>query len=158
VPLPLKVRATLTDPHGATADGVLETTLQPNRPPCILRSDPSFEDAGKVLVLYDADASRAPGRRFEATHVDDDVPEPRFQWSRSADGEGPYAPLAAQGGAALELGANAAHPGEAFFLRLTVLDAAMEAPRCAEAERLCADHPALPARCYRWVTWKVEYR
>lgn len=157
-PLRLKVRATVTDPAGGTGIGELEATLQANRPPCIKRSDPSFELADKVLVLYDPDASDGSGRTFEATHVDDDVPQQRYVWSRSAAPAGPYEPLAAYSGPRLELPANFAYPGDAFYLRLTVLDAVGGEPSCAPAERLCADDAALPAACYRWITWQVEFR
>ena len=153
-PQPIIIRAKVQDGYGGAGEGVLKVDLAPNRPPCVLGTDPPFfaktAGANHVAVIS------AKGLRFEATHLNDDVLlGTRFSWSMRLAGEKAFVVLPGEGTAAFQMPPWFRLPGDQFELRMRVRDSMSGLPACGDAS-LCAPYPGLPAGCYQGITWKVR--
>jgi hypothetical protein len=152
----LRVQATVADGFGGSKTSVGELELAPNRPPCLEATQPPF-DLPKVLVAHQE------GRRFDVSLVNDDVPASvSFSWLVREEGAASWSKLGGLGGPVLDLPPWFRAPGKKLELRAIAEEADVPAARCAESEALCppagqAKTEAVPAGCYRWVTWKLEF-
>ena len=148
----LQIKATVTDGQGGEGVGQLSppVTLAPNRPPCITGSDPPLSTVASVPV------QSALGRRFEATHVSDDVLlGTRYSWAIRPAGDKTFIELPGQTGAAFQMPAWFRLPGDAFELRVRVTDDMAPWPTCGDSA-LCAPHTGLPPASYQGITSKVR--
>ena len=153
-PVAVEIRADVTDRYGAVGSDVLTFTLQPNRPPCVRATEPSFSGAAKEVIVYRPDGSG--GLNLVALDVVDDVvADVSYRWLIADTEQGPYRD-AGVAGASLHLPGNLAEPGAVRFVRLVVTDGLGALPSCSEATALCAADSA--PECYGWVTWRVEFR
>lgn len=125
--------------------------LAPNRPPCMTETMPDSQ-APVIKAVHSAE------KRFEAGFFNDDVQETySFVWSvQDSEGEA-FIELPGQSGSALVLPPWFRPPGSAIQLRLMLMEQEGDAPGCAAEENHCLYDAMLPQRCYRWVTWRVEF-
>jgi hypothetical protein len=159
-PTTLQIRATLDDGHGGKASKEISQPIAPNRPPCIDLTVPPFDAPSDplptVYVSYDQ------GRRFDAAHTINDVPEAlTYTWLVREPG-GAFTAIPGQSGPVFDMPGWFRTPGQALELRAVVEEGNAGPPSCSEDDRLCppegtAAAKVLPDKCYQWITWSVEF-
>jgi hypothetical protein len=155
----LTVKAVIKDGIGGTSTAVQSIELQPNRPPCILATNPDFLAVGaseQAVVSVLADEPRS----FAVTTPSEDVNTGlRYSWWVKDASGGTFEPiLEGAAGGELSLPAWFRLPGESVELRVIVQEAKGAAPTCPAQMALCLPGgEELPDKCYRWVTWKVKF-
>lgn len=140
----------------ATVSRAIE--LVPNRPPCILGTDPAFlaqsssGEANKVVVYAHRTAT------FEVTSFSEDVVEGLLYswWIKESGGD---FELLSEGvaGRILTMPEWFRVPGEELELRVGIQEVDGPAPACSPQTQLCRSHGELPESCYQWVTWRVKF-
>lgn len=155
MPIKLSVEAEVSDGKPGTKPVVkrADFSLVPNRPPCIGGSSPSLQTRQVGVPFHQ-------GWSFRVTNPSDDVgplDQLSYSWQVRRGGSGPFVDLVAGvNGATYTMPGWYGTPGEQLELRVVVQEPGGALPQCAAGDPLCGG-PALPDKCYRWVTWKVRF-
>jgi hypothetical protein len=147
----LSVKVTVNDGFGGKVESLASRDIVPNRPPCIPSTVPSFTNP-KVVVPY------KEGQTFDASQANDDVLEGLtfFWWIKGPDLD--WSLIPGQTGPIFKLPAELFPAGKPFKLRVAVQSVDSDYPSCSSNEPLCYKAQGIPAACYEWVTWDVEYQ
>jgi len=157
-PVTAKIKVTVDDGNGATAEQIVSVDLVPNRPACIKGMDGTSPKPDHTVPV-----THEEGMRFEVTWPDDDVDEGyHYSWLVRDAGAASFEPVQQASGAVFDMPAWYRMPGDDMELRVVIADKVMNdakgQPGCSEDTVLCQDPAAdLPAECYQWVTWHVEF-